>query len=121
MLGQRQDPTNRNYAAAFLDQDVEGKEDAFYQFVLAAVYDKEPLHSEEADGRASNRKMQRCGVRLEFYGVHGLVLALSIRFGTRKAYCSEWRDILGCCWYLPSLLCLFTVSTCGCRPWESSA
>ena len=37
--------------AAFLEQDMEGANDAFHQFVLDAVYDKEHTHSGEAPYR----------------------------------------------------------------------
>lgn len=48
LLGQSQNLIGMKYAAALMAQDDQGKNDAFHQFVLEAVYDKENAHSGEA-------------------------------------------------------------------------
>lgn len=66
MLGESQDMAGQNYAAAFLEQDMEGANDAFHQFVLDAVYDKEHAHIGEADYRAHNRETRRFSLTSSF-------------------------------------------------------
>ena len=66
MLGESQDVAGRSYAAAFLEQDTAGENDAFHQFVLDAVYDKEHTHSGEADYRAPNRQTRRFSLTSSF-------------------------------------------------------
>ncbi len=66
MLGESQDMTGRNYAATFLEQDLEEENDAFHQFVLDAVYDKEHAHSGEADYKARNEKTRRFSLTSSF-------------------------------------------------------
>ena len=66
MLGESQDMAGRNYAAAFLEQDLEEENDAFHQFVLDAVYDKEHAHSGEADYKARNEKTRRFSLTSSF-------------------------------------------------------
>ena len=59
LLGAEADCTGLKYTAAFWAQDTDGRNDAFHQFVLDAVYDKANAHSGEAsytpDGREARR------------------------------------------------------------------
>lgn len=48
MLGESRDLTGQRYATAFLERDVGEKNDAFHQFILDAVYDKEHSHKGQA-------------------------------------------------------------------------
>lgn len=66
MLGENDDLTGQSYAAALLAQDTEGENDAFHQFVLDAVYDKEHAHSGEADYKVRNQKTRRFSMTSSF-------------------------------------------------------
>ncbi|MGN0995944.1 MAG: type II CAAX prenyl endopeptidase Rce1 family protein [Candidatus Ventricola sp.] len=57
LLGQQTDVVGMKYAAALLGQDA--KNDAFHQFVLDAVYDKEHTHSGEASYLSANQEERR--------------------------------------------------------------
>ena len=48
LLGTDQNCTGLKYTAAFWEQNADGRNDDFHQFVLDAVYDKEHAHSGEA-------------------------------------------------------------------------
>ena len=59
LLGVEKDCTGLKYTAAFWQQDTDGQNDAFHQFVLDAVYDKEHAHSGEAPYTPYGREMRR--------------------------------------------------------------
>ena len=48
LLGAEKDCIGQKYTAAFWEQNLDGRNDAFHQFVLDAIYDKEHAHSGEA-------------------------------------------------------------------------
>lgn len=66
MLKESRDIAGQSYAAAFLGDDAEGKNDDFHQFVLDAVYDKEHAHSGEADYTARDSEIRRFSLTSSF-------------------------------------------------------
>lgn len=65
LLGEHDDPVGRPYAA-FFAQDAGGRNDAFHQFVLDAVYDKQHTHSGEADYTAPDGEKRRFSMTSSF-------------------------------------------------------
>ena len=59
LLGAERNCTGLKYTAAFWEQDTDGQNDAFHQFVLDAVYDKEHAHSGEASYTPYGREARR--------------------------------------------------------------
>lgn len=59
LLGQCQNLEGMKYAAVLLSQDDQGKNDAFHQFVLDAVYDKDHTHSGEATYQAPDQDQRQ--------------------------------------------------------------
>lgn len=59
LLGSEKNCTGLKYTAAFWEQDTDGRNDAFHQFVLDAVYDKEHTHSGEASYTPCGHEMRR--------------------------------------------------------------
>lgn len=66
LLGERRDLTGQKYTAAFLENDPEGENDAFHQFILDAVYDKEHVHTGEVSYKADDREARRLSLTSSF-------------------------------------------------------
>lgn len=72
LLGQSRDLIGRKYATALMAQDVQDKNDAFHQFVLDAVYDKDNTHSGEASYQLPNQAERQFRLTTSFlYGEDG--------------------------------------------------
>ncbi len=54
LLGERKDLTGARYATALMGSDSDGKNDAFHQFVLDAVYDKDHTHNGQVEYTAAD-------------------------------------------------------------------
>ena len=66
LLGESRDLTGQKYTAAFLENDPEGENDAFHQFILDAVYDKEHVHTGEVSFKADDREARRLSLTSSF-------------------------------------------------------
>lgn len=66
LLGETKDPTGAKYAAAIFAKDTDGKNDAFHQFILDAVYDKEHVHSGEVSYTAPDGKIRSLSLKSSF-------------------------------------------------------
>lgn len=66
LLGEEKDPTGLKYSAASFVKDTEGKNDAFHQFILDAVYDKEHIHSGEVTYTAADQKVRCLDLKTSF-------------------------------------------------------
>ena len=69
MLGVDEDITGQKYGGVFLAGDEDETNDAFHQFVVDAVYDKERAHSGEAVYKAEGRELRHFNLTSSFlYG-----------------------------------------------------
>lgn len=66
ILGGNQNLKGCSYAAAFLDKYTEKENDAFHQFVLDAIYEKDNVHHGEASYKASDGAIRYFNIRSSF-------------------------------------------------------
>lgn len=66
LLGKTENPEGKKYSQAFLAEETDAVNDAFHQFVLDAVYDKDKAHCGEAAYKAENQELRHFSLTSSF-------------------------------------------------------